>query len=64
MNVVKATRHFEDWLAQRIHIERKDLRLKHARMKSDIFMFLRATYYRWAQIWPQICTELARAPQV
>jgi hypothetical protein len=27
-------------------------------------MFLRATYYRWAQIWPQVCPDLARAPQV
>ena len=64
MNVVKATRYFEDWLAHRTQIDHKDLRLKHARMKSDVFMFFRATYYRWAQLWPQICSELAKAPQV
>jgi hypothetical protein len=64
MNVVKATRHFETWLAQRISIDQKDLRLKHSNMKADVFMFLRATYYRWAQIWPQVCPDLAHAPQV
>src|SRR5271166_2159709 len=64
MNVVKATRQFEAWMAQRTHINLKDLRLKHANMKADLFMFLRATYYRWAQLWPQVCPDLARAPRV
>ena len=64
MNVVKATRQFEAWLRQRITIVEKDLAIKHANMKADIFPFLRATYYRWAQRWPQICPELAQAPHV
>jgi hypothetical protein len=64
MNVVKATRHFETWLAQRTHIEKKDLRLKHARMKAELFPFFRATYYRWVQLWPEICSDFAKAPQV
>ena len=62
MNVVKATRHFETWLAQRTHLDEKDLRLKHARMKAELFPFFRATYYRWAQLWPEICPDLAKAP--
>ena len=53
MNVVKATRQFETWLAQRTRIDQKDLRLKHTNMKKDVFMFFRATYYRWAQLWPK-----------
>jgi len=64
MNVVKATRQFEDWLAQRTRIDKKDLRFKHSQMKSDLFMFLRATYYRWAQLWPEVCPDLAAAPKV
>jgi hypothetical protein len=64
MNVVKATRHFEKWLAQRTHIDQRDLRLKHSNMKADVFMFLRATYYRWAQLWLEICPDLAKAPHV
>ncbi len=63
MNVVKATRRFEEWLGRRIRILKKDLQLKHAAMKSGAFPFLRATYYRWAQVWPEICPDLAKAPQ-
>ena len=64
MNVVKATRRFEAWLAQRTHIDKKDLRLKHARMKAELFPFFRATYYRWAQLWPEVCPDLAKSPHV
>jgi Uncharacterized protein conserved in bacteria (DUF2252) len=64
MNVVKATSSFEEWLSQRTRLDKKDLHLKHARMKAEIFPFFRATYYRWAQLWPQICPELAKAPHV
>ncbi|HEV3511524.1 MAG TPA: DUF2252 family protein, partial [Candidatus Sulfotelmatobacter sp.] len=64
MNVVKATRHFEDWLGHRTHLVKKDLHLKHASMAEGIFPFLRATYYRWAQVWPKVCPELAKGPRV
>ena len=64
MNVVKATRQYEDWLAHRTHLNRKVLRLKHTRMRSSPFSFLRATFYRWAEIWPVECPDLAKAPQV
>ena len=64
MNIVKATRRFEDWLAQRTSVVKKDLRIKHAGMKSAVFPFLRATYYRWAERWPEVCPELAKAPRV
>jgi hypothetical protein len=64
MNVVKATRQFEDWLGHRTDIVSKDLRFKHENMKAAVFPFLRATYYRWAQVWPKVCPDLAKAPQV
>lgn len=64
MNVVKATQRFEDWLTQRTRIDKKDLQRKHQQMKAEIFPFFRATYYRWVQTWPEICPDLARAPQV
>jgi hypothetical protein len=41
-----------------------DLRLKHQRMTQGPFAFLRATFYRWVQLWPQVCPELAIAPAV
>ncbi|MGH9691083.1 MAG: DUF2252 family protein [Candidatus Acidiferrales bacterium] len=42
----------------------KHLRDKHVKMKEDSFQFLRGTYYRWAQIWAEICGSCARAPVV
>jgi hypothetical protein len=64
MNIVKATREFEEWLGHRTDLVKKDLRLKHANMKAAVFPFLRATYYRWAQLWPKVCPDLAKAPHV
>src|ERR1700676_4685660 len=64
MNVVKATRQFEAWLGKRTPLVKKDLRTKHEAIKSSAFRFLRATYYRWAQIWPKVCPDLAKSPQV
>jgi len=64
MNVVKATRQFEAWLGKHTPLVKKDLRIKHEAMKSAAFPFLRATYYRWAQIWPKVCPDLVKSPQV
>ena len=64
MNIVKATRRFEDWLGVRTDLVKKDLRLKHLAMREAVFPFLRATYYRWAQIWHEVCPDLAKAPHV
>ena len=33
-------------------------------MAEDGFSFLRATFYRWAQLFPALCPKLARAPKV
>jgi hypothetical protein len=41
-----------------------ELTAKHEQMKADPFLFFRGTYYRWAQVWPVACKEVARAPQV
>jgi len=64
MNVVKATRKFEDWFGRHTDVIKAELRLKHSNMKAAIFPFLRATYYRWAQIWPKVSPDLAKAPHV
>src|SRR6202789_1476159 len=64
MNVVKATHDFEEWLGVRTTLDKKDLQLKHERMKAELFPFFRATYYRWVQLWPEVCKDLAEAPEV
>ena len=64
MRIQKATKKYEAWLAKNITIVPADLALKHTRMAEDQFQFLRATFYRWMQVWPQVCPDLARAPRV
>jgi hypothetical protein len=69
-DIGKATRSYDAWVAA--ILERRglapigaDLARKHRRMAKDgAFAFLRATFYRWAQLWPERCAGLARAPRV
>ncbi|OWV81003.1 hypothetical protein ATY77_22400 [Rhizobium sp. R634] len=64
--ISQSVRNFEDWLAGELgdDLVRKDLREKHQKMRSDDFVFLRATYWRWCEIILDICPELAGAPEV
>ena len=64
MKIAKATARYEEWLGERLTLLPADLALKHRRMREEPFAFLRATYYRWAQRWPDVCADLARAPEV
>ena len=64
MDIVKSTEKYEAWLGERIPLIRADLDRKHDFMAEAPFPFLRATFYRWAQTWPAICPETARAPQL
>jgi uncharacterized protein (DUF2252 family) len=64
MDVRESTRGYEAWLAREVPLVRADLDLKHRLMGHDAFSFLRATFYRWAQLWPDTCRELAGAPTV
>ena len=64
MNIVKATRLFEEWLGQHTQLVKPDLSLKHQRMAESPFPFFRATFYRWMQVWAEVCPDLTRAPQV
>src|SRR5207245_8935057 len=43
---------------------KRDLRLKHKHMAAAAFPFLRATFYRWVQVWSEVCPDLAKAPRV
>jgi uncharacterized protein DUF2252 len=64
MNIRRATREYEAWLGQHLTLVHEDLTRKHTQMANALFPFLRATFYRWAQQWPRVCTDLARAPAV
>src|SRR6267143_5414351 len=64
MNVIKATRDFERWLAKQIPLVRSDVALKHQHMAESPFAFFRATFYRWLQQWHKHCDDIAKAPKV
>jgi len=64
MNIAQATRSYETWLGGHLRLLAPDLRRKHQAMAEDVFPFLRATFYRWMQLWPQVCPAEANAPHV
>ena len=64
MNISKATRQDQQWLGQQIEVVQPDLKLKHRKMAESVFQFFRATFYRWAQVWGEVCPDHATAPKV
>lgn len=64
MNIVEATRDYETWLIANTFIVQKHLLRKHELMRKGAFAFLCATFYRWAQMFPEICDKLRSAPRV
>ena len=55
---------FESWLRTKCDVVLADLDFKHQRMKTNAFVFLRATYFRWATQIEALCPDLALAPSV
>ena len=62
--IVEATRSFERWLGARLRLRRDDLDYRHEQMAADAFSFLRASFYRWAELWPEELPELVEGPKV
>ena len=64
MDILIATKNYEQWLSSQIQLVLADLRHKHSAMATDPFSFLRATYYRWAQQFLEMKTPISQAPNV
>jgi hypothetical protein len=66
MDIVKSTDRYEAWLRKQLKGEmvEKDLKKKHKKMAQDPFLFLRATYWRWAETILDVCPDLKHGPQV
>jgi uncharacterized protein (DUF2252 family) len=64
VDIREASVRYERWLTQKLPVLRGDLDLKHRLMAADQFSFFRATFYRWAQLWPDTCPESVEAPRV
>ena len=63
-DVRDATTAYETWLGKQLKLRAEDLDKKHAAMSDGVFPFLRATFYRWLQLWREVCPELSSAPPV
>ena len=64
MKIHKATERDEKWLGRQLTLIPFELRLKHERMATAAFPFFRATFYRWMQVWPEVCPEFLGSPAV
>ena len=64
MNCKEATQSYEAWLSNQTRVIEADLRVKHQQMSADIFSFMRATFYRWLELFKDTCAGLANAPVI
>ena len=64
MNIEEATARYERWLGRFMPLVRADIEEKHRRMTLGPFLFLRATFYRWCQLWRAAAGDAARASRV
>ena len=62
MSFVDVNAHYEKWLRTACHVDEDDLVRKHERMKKSAFVFLRATFFRWAHSITMAAPELLSAP--
>ena len=65
-NIRKSVQAYEDWMGKQLGREMvaKDIALKHEKMRESPFVFLRATYWRWAETILEVCPDLADATPV
>ena len=63
-NIKQSVRTYESWMRKELGRElvEKDLATKHAKMGESPFVFLRGTFFRWAETILEVCPDLARAP--
>ena len=68
---VAATERYETWLRSQVEslnakFQEDELEYKHVQLasKKSPFPFFRGTYYRWAEVWPEICESCQSAPRV
>jgi hypothetical protein len=64
MKIFKATRKYESWLREELDVFEQDLAFKAQLLTKDPFIFLRGTFYRWMQLFPEVCQKMMDAPPV
>ncbi len=63
-NIINATKNYEDWVGKFVPLDSADVEFKHAQMRTSSFAFLRATFYRWMQVFSKTCGDLNSAPEI
>jgi len=61
--IIESTDAYESWMRQQTDVSEKSLTKKHRKMAEGPFPFLRATFYRWVEQWPEVCPQLAKRDQ-
>src|SRR5712671_1635910 len=63
-NIKQSVRAYESWMRKELGREmvEKDLTGKHEKMGLSPFVFLRGTFWRWAETILDVCPDLAQAP--
>ena len=58
--------HYDTWMQQQLggDFVAADLEEKNKLMHDSVFVFLRGTYWRWAETILEVCPDLASAPEV
>jgi hypothetical protein len=64
MDILTATKDFEKWVGSHTYVVKTQLSDKHRQMAESPVQFLRGTFYRWTQMFPEICPDLTKAPLV
>src|ERR1700739_2642362 len=64
VTIETATTSHEMWMRSCTKILASDLRSKHEQMRENPFGLLRGAFYRWAQLWPSVCSDLCGAPKI
>jgi len=64
VDILTATKEFEKWMHGHINVVKSQLSDKHSQMAESPVQFLRGTFYRWTQLFPEICPDLGKAPVV
>ena len=64
LNIRQATASYETWVISHTSVDRQAISYKHKQMATALFPFLRATFYRWVQIWHEAAGEAAVAPSL
>ena len=62
--IITTTSDYERWLKKHVAVVETDLQQKHKEMATSLFAFLRATFYRWASLWSEVCPDLHKTPRV